>query len=306
MERRGQAIGIGLVVLSAIGYAGTPTLAALAYEAGINVPTTLTLRFGAAALLAWPFLLLRREAGIPRSHLGGLALAGALFVANTSTFFLAIRYAPASTVAAIFYSYPAIVTLLAVLWLGERLTLVRAIALALAMIGCLLTLGFDFEGADGRGMLLAFASACFYAGYIVVSSRVVRGLSVVRASTWIMSGMALMFAAFALLSGSLDLSFQPRGWLVLATMVVASTVVAVLAFLAGVMRLGPARASIIATLEPVMAVALAAVVLREDIGLMRALGGLAILTAVVLLRLPVADAPARPALDATGDGGHGS
>lgn len=121
-----------------------------------------------------------------------------------------------------------------------------------------------------------------------------------------MSGMAVMFAAYAFLSGSLDLGFQPHGWLVLAAMVVASTVVAVLAFLAGVMRLGPARASIIATLEPVMAVALAAVVLREDIGPMRALGGLAILTAVVLLRLPVADAPAQPALDAPGDGGHGA
>lgn len=306
MERGGQAVGIGLVVLSAIGFAGTPTLAALAYDAGINVPTTLALRFSAAALLAWPFLLLRRQAAVPRAHLAGLALSGAFFVANTSTFFLAVRYAPASTAALIFYSYPAIVTLLAVLWLGERLTPVRAVALGLALFGCLLTLGFDLAGADARGLLLAFVSACFYSGYIVLSSRVVRGISVVQASTWTMSGMALAFVAFALLSGSLDLGFQPRGWLVMVTMVVASTVIAVLAFLAGVMRLGPARASIIATLEPAVAVVLAAVVLRESIGPLTALGGLAILTAVVLLRLPVADAPPRPTLDPRRDPGQGS
>ncbi|MDI3339996.1 MAG: DMT family transporter [Sphaerobacter sp.] len=279
-----------MIVLSAIGFAGTPTLARLAYDAGLNVPTTLTLRFSLAALLLWP-LLLRRQWALPRRRLGGLALSSLLFAANTGTFFLAIRYAPATTVAVIFYSYPAVVTLLSILWLGERVTPLRATALGLAMLGCLLTLGFDLAGTDARGMLLAFASGCCYAGYIVLSSRVARDIPVIVASTWIMSGMGLLFGGGALLTGSLTFDFAPRGWFVLGILVVGGTVVAVLAFLGGIMRLGPSRAAIIATLEPVMAVALAALVLREGIGPLRALGGVAILVAVLLLRLPMADAP---------------
>lgn len=297
MERQGQAIGVALVVISTVGFAWIPTLARLAYDAGANVPTVLTVRFGGVVLLAWPLLLLRRQAALPPGRWLGLVASGLLFATNTSTFFFAVRYAPASTVALIFYSYPALVALFSTLWLRERFTLVRGIALALAMFGCLLTLGFDLSGADIRGIGLAFISATFYAGYIVLSSRAVQGIPVVLASTWIMTGMALVFLGFSLGTGTLDFSFEPRGWLILGMLVLAGTVLAVYAFLAGVMRLGPSRAAILGTLEPVLAVIVAALVLGEQITPMRIAGGVAILAAVLLLRVPTADSARQPVLE---------
>lgn len=295
MERRGQAVGVGLVLLSTLGFGAVPTLTRLAYDAGINVPTALALRFGAAALVAWPFLFLRRQGRLPLRRLAGLMLTGIVFAANSSTFFLAVHLAPAASVAVIFYCYPAIVTLLSVVFLGERITPVRAGALALAMAGCLLTLGFSLSGADARGMALSLVSAVFYSGYIVLSSRFARNLPVTVASTWIVSGVALTFLVYGLISGSLDLGFPVRGWLVMATMVAVATVLAVFSFLGGVLRLGPSKAAIVGTVEPVVAVALAAAVLGERLGPAQIAGGLAIVAAVLALRLPGATAAPLPA-----------
>ncbi|HET9016687.1 MAG TPA: DMT family transporter [Thermomicrobiaceae bacterium] len=289
MERRGQAVGVALVLLSTLGFGAVPTLTRLAFDAGINVPTALALRFGATALLAWPFLLIRRQGGLPRRRVAGLALTGLVFAANSSTFFLAVRLAPAASVAVIFYCYPAIVVLLSMVFLGERLTPIRAGALALAMTGCLLTLGVSLSGADARGMALSLLSAALYAVYIVLSSRFARDLPVTVASTWIISAVALTFLGYALVSHSLDLGFPVRGWVVMASMVLLATVVAVYAFLGGVLRLGPSGAAIVGTVEPVVAVGLAAAILGDRLGPAQLVGGLAILAAVLALRLPGAN-----------------
>ncbi|HUZ02262.1 MAG TPA: DMT family transporter [Thermomicrobiaceae bacterium] len=163
------------------------------------------------------------------------------------------------------------------------------------MAGCLLTLGFSLSGADARGMALSLVSAVFYSGYIVLSSRFARNLPVTVASTWIVSGVALTFLVYGLISGSLDLGFPVRGWLVMATMVAVATVLAVFSFLGGVLRLGPSKAAIVGTVEPVVAVALAAAVLGERLGPAQIAGGLAIVAAVLALRLPGATAAPLPA-----------
>ena len=54
-------------------------------------------------------------------------------------------------------------------------------------------------------------------------------------------------------------------------------------FFAGLKRIGPTTASTLSTFEPIVAVALAAVVLGETITPVQALGGALILAAVVIL-----------------------
>jgi drug/metabolite transporter (DMT)-like permease len=74
------------------------------------------------------------------------------------------------------------------------------------------------------------------------------------------------------------------------------TVLPIAAFFAGLARLGPARASILSTIEPVITILLAALVLGETIGLLQILGGALILSAgVVVGRQPQAPAAVEPA-----------
>jgi drug/metabolite transporter (DMT)-like permease len=284
--RREQLWGSLAVLLSTVGFGGLPTLTKLAYAVELNVPTLLSLRFSLAALVVWGTLALRRRVEFPGRHILSFLLLAACFIGNTALFFSSLRYAPATTAAVLFYTYPVAVALLALLFLREPLTLQRVLALALAMIGCGIVLGLSIGDIDVRGLVFALASGVIYAVYIVLSSRLLRGAVVAVASAWIMTFMALAFASFGAATGSLDLSFAPAGWLLLFLIVTVSTVMPVQLFLAGTLRIGPTLASILGTMEPFFAVLIAALVLGERLGWPQAIGGGLIVLAVLLLRLP--------------------
>ena len=73
-----------------------------------------------------------------------------------------------------------------------------------------------------------------------------------------------------------------RGWSSLVAIAVFCTVVAILAFFAGLRLLGPTSTSVLSTLEPVVTVALATWLLGESLSGVQALGAL-VLGAVVWL-----------------------
>jgi drug/metabolite transporter (DMT)-like permease len=85
-------------------------------------------------------------------------------------------------------------------------------------------------------------------------------------------------------SGAVDFAFEPIGWLWLAGIAVVSTVVAIALFFAGLRRVGPSRASIISTVEPLVTVGLAFVVFGERLSATQLLGGVLVLAAVVVLQ----------------------
>jgi len=65
-----------------------------------------------------------------------------------------------------------------------------------------------------------------------------------------------------------------------------STVAGICLFFAGLRRVGPAAASILSTLEPVVAVALAFAAFGESLGAAQLAGGALVLLAVLVVRAP--------------------
>jgi drug/metabolite transporter (DMT)-like permease len=73
------------------------------------------------------------------------------------------------------------------------------------------------------------------------------------------------------------------GWVAVGAIALISTVIAFVAFFAGLKRVGPVTASTLSTCEPVVTVVLAALVLGESMGFVQLLGGVLILLAAVTL-----------------------
>ena len=67
----------------------------------------------------------------------------------------------------------------------------------------------------------------------------------------------------ALLGPGLSLPRDPRAWLSVAAIAVVSTVVSMIAFLAGMALVGPSRASVLASLEVLVTLVLAFLLLGE-------------------------------------------
>jgi drug/metabolite transporter (DMT)-like permease len=259
-------------------------LAKVAYAAGANVATVLATRFALAAVCLWSWLFLRRRLRpLPPRTVAALAAMGACFVGNSVG---ALEHIPAATAALLLYTYPALVALQAAALRWEPLSRRILLALALALLGSALTLGVGRGPLSPRGVALALASAAIYSVYVVAGSRVMGGVPPALASAIVITSAGLIVGAWTILTGQFRPGVAPVGWAAIVIIAFGSTVVAIQAFLAGVERIGAARAAILSTVEPVVTVLLAALILAEPLTAPQGLGGLSILAAALLLRSP--------------------
>jgi drug/metabolite transporter (DMT)-like permease len=99
-----------------------------------------------------------------------------------------------------------------------------------------------------------------------------------------MSGTAVVLCVIALFQGQLVLPATPAAWTISIGIAVVPTMIAISLFLAGLPRVGAARASLISTLELVVTVTLAILLLGDRFTILEALGGVLVLGAVVVVQ----------------------
>lgn len=285
-SQRPERLGLALVVVSAVSFGSLGVFGKLASRHGITLPTLLGVRFGLAAVALWALALWRGEArwlGLRRT--GGVALMGLLYVGQSAAFFSSLRTIPAAITSILLYVYPVLVTLLARLVLRERLSAMRLLALGLACVGVVLVVGPSPTGhLDSGGVILGLASAVVYSTYILVGSLLLHDIPAVYATAVIGTVGGACYLVFGAVSGNLH-GLDGAGWGIAVGIAVIPTVIAASAFLAGLSRVGPARASIVSTLEPATTALLAALFLGEGLSAMRLLGGVVVLAAAVLVAL---------------------
>lgn len=273
--------GVILTIVSAVCFGTLAIIGRIAYASGIDTFTLLFLRFTAAAVFMAMLMILLREKLPHGKGLMKLIGMGAIgYVAQSFFFLSAIKYASAGLVALLLYLYPVFVAILSVIFLKEKLTRVKVIALVVALLGTTLTV--DPQGGQLIGILLAIGSAVIYSVYIIVGAGVMKGTTGVQSSTVIFASSAFVYCLLAGLNGP-EWPGSQVGWWAIAGLVLVSTVIPVVTFLEGMKRIGPTNASLLSTLEPVVTVFLAALLFEESLPPQAFLGGVLILVAVVLV-----------------------
>jgi drug/metabolite transporter (DMT)-like permease len=280
--RRDHVVGTLYILASALCFGSMAIFARMAYASGVDIPTLLLLRFSVASILMWGMLLLKRMR-LPKGRgmiilvaMGAVGYAGQAF-----SFFTALTYASAGLVALLLYTYPAIVTILARLVFKHPLTGPQITAVAIALAGTVFIIG---KAGDGKplGIFFGLLAALIYSVYILTGSRFPKDVTPTASTTVIVSSAAVIYLALVAVKG-----FHPpatgTGWGAVLAIAVFCTVLAILFFFEGLERVGPVRASVFSTVEPVFTVLLAAVVLGERITLARIFGGALIVGAVILL-----------------------
>ena len=282
-------IGALFVLASGVGFGSVTVLARIAFEGGSNAPTSLSLRFGLGAGIFWLLLLARRQVRqLPRQRIAAFALMGLLFAAGSTASFMSVERIPASLSALVFYIYPAIVTAGSALVFGTRFSLPQIGVLIGAVTGCALTVDLQAGGIDTLGLALALATPCFYSCYVLIGSRAMLGVAPLNASAWIMTFAAPLMVLLGITGAfgdRLTADISARGWAAIAGLTIFSTVISVSTFLAGMARLDPFRASILSTIEPVVSVVLAALLLSERLTTQQILGGIVIISSTIALQM---------------------
>ncbi len=273
--------GILLITISAASFGTLAIFGRFAYAEGMDTFTVLFLRFGLAASFMTLVLILRKEP-FPRGKvLAQLIGMGAVGYAGQSFLYMtAIKYASAGLVALLLYLYPFFVAILSMIFLSEKLSRVKAIALVLALAGAALTVG----PVSGQliGALMAITAALVYSIYIIVGANVTRRVSAIQSSTVIFASAGAVYGTLTFVNGA-NLPSTQAGWLAIAGIVFISTVIPVATFLTGLERVGPTNAAMLSTIEPIVTVLLAAWLFGDQLEPIVMVGGVLILIAVLIL-----------------------
>lgn len=274
--------GVLMVALSALAFGCMPVFAIYAYSAGVDPVTLLFLRFLSAGALML-LVMWAKKMPIPRgASLVGLVGMGAVgYFGQSLCYFNALTLASAGLVALLLYLYPALVAGLSALIFKQPFTWIKALALLLSLMGAFLVIGPAWQGQP-LGVALGIGAALIYSLYILMGSKILENVPVFPSSAVIMASAGAAFAVLAAFRG-IHLPQSTTGWVAILGLTLISTILAILAFMAGMERVGPANAAMLSTLEPIVTVGLAVLVLGEILSLQKVIGGVLILIAVLIL-----------------------
>lgn len=298
---RPDLTGAGLIVLAAVCFGTLGPLSRFAEEAGVDSLALVTWRAGLGAVVMAAFIGGRLAVGVARP----VALRAipqrdrwfmvAAAIANTAlnfSVFVAFGRISIALALLVFYLYPAGVALVSVVWFGERLDRLRWAALGVSFAGLVLVLA-GTEGGIGRidalGIGLAFVGGMAQVFYVLAARHGFAHVPGPQAAALTMGGAMALYLVIAGVTGSAAALAAPVAsvdafWPVLVAGVIGAGVPTV-AYITGIRRLGAPRAAILAMLEPVVGVLLAAWLLAEQPTFVQAVGGALILVAAILLQL---------------------
>jgi drug/metabolite transporter (DMT)-like permease len=255
---------------------------------------------GARAVIAFAMVLVylvtfrRGDLRIaPRRDLPFLVAFGVLGLAMVHlTYFMAIERTNVPTAILLEYLAPILVLIVSVLFLGERFTWALPAGVVLSVVGCALVVGAIGSGGlrvSPSGIAWGLASAVFFAGYTVMGK-----YAVPRFSPWTLLFYGLGSAAvfwLVVLGGPapmLRLLADPTRLAVVTVISLVSTVVPFSAFLHALQYIDATKASITATLEPVLAgiATLFIPAMYQPMSLLQVFGASLVLAAVVVVQGP--------------------
>ncbi len=283
-----------LMVLGAAALWGTiGLLSRLLYQQGLTPIQVVAGRIG----LTWIVFSLAAVLSDRRSLRIGLRDAGFFAVYGTVSvalfygcWFYAVSRLPVAVAVILLYTAPAYVTLLSAPLFGERLTLPKLAALVLTLAGAALVAGRPAGGPiPVDGLLAGLGSGLTYGLYSLfgkaAAPRYSRSATLFYTFSFGLLGVALAGWTLGDWSGPPPAwAGNPTAWLLLALLALGPTVLAYYLYAGGLERIDASKASMLATLEPVVSVVLAAAVLHEPLRWLQGLGGAMVVGAVLLLQ----------------------
>jgi drug/metabolite transporter (DMT)-like permease len=230
--------------------------------------------------------------GLAKRHWRAHVVLSLLGIVGFNVFFFqAMQDTSAGNGALIMATNPLLTTILAALFLGERIVARQLLALPVALAGVAVVISHgniaqlaQFQVA--KGDLLMLCANLTWASFNVATRRFMPKESAVGNTALMMGSGALMLTTIAVSS---DAAFALPGWhagLALAIMVVGGTVLAYLFWGLGIQHLGAARAALFLNLVPVFAM-LASGVLGTPPSMVQIAGGAIVLAGVSIAMLPI-------------------
>jgi drug/metabolite transporter (DMT)-like permease len=223
-------------------------------------------------------------------------LAGVLFAADLAFWHWSIRLTSVANSTLLTNCAPFFVMLGARALFGERITAFLVGGMVVASLGAGLLVGVNLGWSAGhaRGDLLALVTAGFYGGYLLSIKHLRRSLATGHILFWSGSVSCLLLLIIAVISGETVRPVSARGWLVLLGLAAVSHVGGQGLIGYALAHLPAGFSSVSLLTQPVVAAALAWVLLSEPLSWAQVLGGGIVLVGIALASFSPSQARSSP------------
>ena len=287
---------IAVLILLCMGcaFAGNHVAARVAFDDGAGVLLAILMRSGGtllvlAAMVLWQRQSLRLPAGAWRWQL----LLGLLITAQSLCLYSAVARVPVAVALLVANIFPIILALLTWALGGARPTARTTALMGLILVGLVFVLDvpgrLSVDAGVGPqwllGVGLAFCAATVFACALWITDH---KLSQVRGSVRSLLTIFIVFSSVNLagltgaLPGGLNLPATSTGWLALATLVVLYGTGFIVLFIS-VPRLDMPRNAPVMNIEPLATLLMGWIVLDQMLSAGQVLGGVIVVTGIVLL-----------------------
>jgi len=284
-------VGMGLVIIAALGFASKGIFIKLAYalDEDIDAISIMAIRM----LLSLPFFLFmaiqttrrHRQPGLTSQDVIAVLVLGFLgYYLSSFLDFSGLAYISASLERMILYLYPTLVVIITAMISKRKISRTERNALIVAYLGILLMFVSNQTGIGKNlliGSVFVFASACSFAIFMVGSHGVIKRIGSVRFTSYSMTiAVLLTLIHYSVQHGMQLFSLTMPFYIIGLVLAIFCTVLPSYMMNAGIHRIGASRTAMVSAAGPVMTLILANIVLNETLSLLQLAGMALILVSI--------------------------
>ena len=198
----------------------------------------------------------------------------------------AVNLTSLGVAAVLLYTAPTFVMLFSILLFGEKMTKTKGIVLLMTFVGCILVTGL-LEGGltfTWQGIVIGLTAGVGYALYSIFGTYAIRagyGSLSISFYTFLMATLTMTFLVEPV---TVVTQITEMGqWPLAISFALLTTVVPYLTYTKGLSGLPASKASVTATIEPVVAAILGIVVFHESVTMLKVTGIVLVLSSVVVM-----------------------
>ncbi len=277
--------GIAATLLSCLFAGLAPVLGKFAYQAGVDPITLVALRTALAAGLLWLFYLLfwRKYMTIKWGDLAGCVGMGVANGVGSLLYYNGLSRMDASLAHLLYSMYPFWVFIF-LSAAGHPVSRMSVMRLGLALLSVFLLTWQGGGLVDPLGVTLLVGAGALYGFHLVLGQWTLADVDPRTVTLYGLTTMSLVVGIPYLWRGGQVVVISNDGLVAILLVALFPTALARLLVFAGLQRIGGMQTALLALAEPLVAVALAFVLLGESFTVQQWIGGCLFLVSVLLIR----------------------
>ncbi|MCR5760419.1 MAG: DMT family transporter [Sphaerochaetaceae bacterium] len=224
---------------------------------------------------------------IEKKNLILLIVSGAFIGFNWMFLFEAYNYTTVAVATLCYYMQPTIVMVLSPVFFREKLTGKKALCAVVAVLGMVLVSGVleSSRNTDIRGVLFGLGAAVLYASVVMINKKIVGVDAYEKTMVQLLSAGSVMIPYLLLTSGFTGGVFTVSSVVLLLVVGIFHTGIAYVMYFGSMEALPVQTVAILSYIDPVSATLFSALLLKEEMSLLSAVGAVMIIGSAIVSEL---------------------